>query len=357
MVALNTNVINFSSKHTGKIVGFLNAFFAGSPSVFATVYYGMFTTGGDSTIVENQDFAGFMLFLAILYGIVNILCMVFLRIYKEPVHSENDVSIKYYKDSTGVVLDEITIVANGDVETDVKVNDNKEENVYEINKKYMSSDSREPMTLRETLCTIDYQLFAWMFAFASSAGLVYGNNITVTSKAMYLDNYNSKLVIIVPITNAIVSASIGILSDLLKEKIPRLALVVLACLSFAIAQALVLIFAQTYVSLIVATVFDGIGVGIIWSLCPTITKEMFSVQHLGRNWGIALLLAALLALASQEVFGALYDAKIPEGKGNNCYGKSCIDGGYGVFLGVALVAFVMGIIILVRRRCCKQKSN
>ncbi|KAH3700824.1 hypothetical protein DPMN_075804 [Dreissena polymorpha] len=57
MVALNTNVINFSDRHTGKIIGLLNAFFAGSPSVFATVFYRFFTSGV-STDPANQDFAG-----------------------------------------------------------------------------------------------------------------------------------------------------------------------------------------------------------------------------------------------------------------------------------------------------------
>ena len=39
MVALNTNVINFDSKYRGLIIGTLNCFFAGSPSVFSVVYY------------------------------------------------------------------------------------------------------------------------------------------------------------------------------------------------------------------------------------------------------------------------------------------------------------------------------
>jgi hypothetical protein len=38
MVALNTNIINMDKRFRGTIVGLLNAFFAGSPSVFATIY-------------------------------------------------------------------------------------------------------------------------------------------------------------------------------------------------------------------------------------------------------------------------------------------------------------------------------
>ncbi|WAR06511.1 hypothetical protein MAR_021880 [Mya arenaria] len=413
MVALNTNVINFSAKHTGKVVGFLNAFFAGSPSVFGTLFYRVFTHG-DSTDPANQDFAartfmynvylfncsllvvsfndkvvrrlssvylkvaivrgqnfsseqivyvllyifdkyaylkttilffsstGFMLFFAILFGIVNILCMFFLRIYVIK-DIRDDVTIKYIKNSNGDVIDDITSVVNGQPSNGILVTE-------ETTLKAENAEEGVPMTLMSTLRRLDFQIFSWMFAFASSVGLVYGNNITVTSKSVGLDYYNDRLVIIIPITNAIVSAFIGVISDMFKDRIPRQAIVTLACLTLIVAQALVITLADTLSVFVTATVLAGFGIGIIWSLCPTIMKEMFSVEHLGRNWGIALLIAALLAFASQEVFGTLYDIKIPEGDGNYCYGMACIRGGYGVFLGVAVLALLMGLTLLLMRR-------
>ncbi|XP_045210176.1 uncharacterized protein LOC123561698 [Mercenaria mercenaria] len=349
MVALNTNVINFSSNHTGKIVGFLNAVFAGSPSVFATVYYNLFTTG-DSTIAENQDFAGFMLFLAILYGVVNIVCMFFLRIYTDPENKE-DVSMTYYKDKNGIVLDELTIAVNGKSKSSEKSSENLDTT------KDTPDNENEPLSVAQILCSIDFHLFVWMFAFASCVAFVYLTNLTVTSKSVHLDQYNNKLTLIIPITNAIVSAAIGILSDIFKDKIPRLVIVVLGCCAIIVSLVLVIVFADKLILLIVATVFTGIGVGIIWSLCPTIMKEMFSVQHLGRNWGIALLLSALVSFGIQEIFGTLYDSKVPEGEVNICYGINCVREGYGVFIGISVLAFCMGILILIRQRCCKCGSK
>ena len=77
MVALNTNIINFDQKHTGKVVGLLNAFFAGSPSVFATLYYHVFQNG------KSHDYPGFLLMFAISFGTADLLCIIFLRIYTE----------------------------------------------------------------------------------------------------------------------------------------------------------------------------------------------------------------------------------------------------------------------------------
>lgn len=348
MVALNTNVINFSSKHTGKVVGFLNACFAGSPSIFATIYYNLFTTG-DSTIPENQDFQGFMLFFAILYGVVNLLCMAFLRIYTDSVKSNANVAITNYKDNKGIVLDELTVAVNGESKITDTGDEIRNNDVFETD---LGNDS-EPMSLKQLICSLDFHVFAWMFAFASCVGLVYVTNLTVTSKSVSLDYYNNKLVLIIPITNAIVSAIIGILSDMLKTRIPRLGIVTASCVSFGIGQVLVVLFADKLTLLIVATVCNGVGVGIIWSLCPTIMKEKFSVEHLGRNWGVALLLSAMLAFASQEIFSVLYDAHVPEVDGiNTCYGVKCIQAGYVVFLGFAVVAIGLGTFMLIRQRCC-----
>ncbi|XP_052254292.1 uncharacterized protein LOC127860325 isoform X2 [Dreissena polymorpha] len=339
MVALNTNVINFSDRHTGKIIGLLNAFFAGSPSVFATVFYRFFTSGV-STDPANQDFAGFMLFFAVMFGVVNLLCVFLLRIYviKDVT---GDIQITYMKDSNGVVIDEITLAVNGRNE----INKNSNGDISN-----QTENDSTPKTIRETLCNLDYHIFSWVFALASSVGLVYGNNITVTSKAVGFDYYNDKLLIIIPITNAIVSASIGVISDKIQKKIPRPTIVVIACISYVIAQALAVALADKLTVLVIATAFVGFSTGIMWSICPTIMKERFSVEHLGRNWGIAIMLAAVAAFVSQLVFGALYDARVTDA--NNCYGITCVQSGYGVSLSMAVLSLVLGILLITRRRCC-----
>ena len=224
MVALNTNVINFGAKHTGKVVGLLNAFFAGSPSVFATVYYKLFTDG-DPTVVENQNFGSFMIFFAVMYGIADFLCMIFLRVYSRD-NKQSKIEVKYYNETNGVVL-------NG------AEHNGKADEIGPVTK-FETDDSDEHMSLKQIACNIDFLSFALMFAFVSSVGLVYTNNITVVSRSVGLNSHNDDLVIIIPITNAIVSASIGILSDILKDKIPRLVLVTGSCFLFVLSQVLIM---------------------------------------------------------------------------------------------------------------------
>ena len=116
-------------------------------------------------------------------------------------------------------------------------------------------------------------------------------------------------------------------------------------------------YAERFVVFVIATVCTGAGIGIVWSLSPTIMKEMFYVKNLGRNWGIALFFAALVAFASQETFGALYDNQLPSEEEEFCYGIDCIRGGYAVFLGVAVFSALCGLFILLRQRCTRSDEK
>jgi hypothetical protein len=118
----------------------------------------------------------------------------------------------------------------------------------------------EPLTLRQLLLNIDYQLFTWMFVFASSIGLTFVNNVTVIAKSFHLDQHNGSIVLIVPITAAVVSIVIGLLSDILYDKVPRMTILVGACVCFTLSQTIVLVFGNLYVFLIFGTFLCGVGI-------------------------------------------------------------------------------------------------
>ncbi|KAK3605951.1 hypothetical protein CHS0354_019628 [Potamilus streckersoni] len=332
MVALNTNVINFHDRHTGKVVGLLNAFFAGSPSIFATIFYAFF---GSATDVENQNLGGFMLLFAGCFGVADILCVIFLRVYNETKTQTSPEN-------------------SGDIHSIEREPNTREVIPFDRNK-------FEHLPLKKLLQNVDYHLLAWTFALASSIGLVFGNNLTVVSKSLHLDQYNDRLVLIIPITNATISLSIGIISDYFKEKVPRLAILIVGCCGFLACLVICFFLADKLAALYIATTIAAIGIGITWSISPTIMKEMFYIGNLGRNWGIALLGAAVLGMISQLIFGALYDANITVVADNYCYGMSCIRGGFSVFLGFACMSVICGLAMKFKkhliRKCKTSKSS
>lgn len=361
MVALNTNIINFGNKHTGKIVGLLNAFFAGSPSVYAVLYYHVLGHG-DTTDISNQDFPAFMLLFAINFGVVDILCILFLKIRQDDsilfVNFENE-NDSNSQSKGGEILTSVGSGGTHEVFCFARRN-GRQSIIGDINgdqtaESYtdMGNIAERPMSLKQILLNVDYQLFTWLVAFASAIGLVYANNITVISKSLHLDQYNDRLTIIIPVTNAILSASVGLFSDIFKDKLPRMWILMFGSVCFTVSQILVLFFAQTLGLLVFSAILVGCGIAILWSLSPTIMKEMFYVGNLGRNWGISLLIASLIGFGVQEAYGAIYDREISGDDAVYCYGMKCIRGGTAVCISCGSMSILLGIVMQVKQKYCK----
>ena len=335
MVALNTNVINFDSKYRGLIIGTLNCFFAGSPSVFSVVYY--------KGLTGDHKFGDFMLMFAICFAVVDILCIIFLRLYTIQLEEETVLIISPEKDHS----EHRTLSGSNDCHVSYQSENSTLKTTYND----FRNVPNEPLTLRQLLLNIDYQLFTWMFVFAASIGLTFGNNVTVIAKSLHLDQHNGSIVLIVPITAAVVSIVIGLLSDILYDKVPRMTILVGACVCFTLSQTIVLVFGNLYGFLIFGTFLCGVGISAIWSLSPAVMGEVFSLKHIGRNWGIALMIAALFGMLTQEIFGVTYDAHVPDGE-IDCFGMKCVSGGLGFSIAAGVLSVILGTIYIIKEGRC-----
>ena len=338
-VALNTNIMNFHKRHTGKVVGTLNAFFAGSPSVFATLYYNLFADG-DKKDAEKQDFRSFMLMIAIMFAVINILNLLF--VYRIPVSNPPE-------DSAVVKAKEHNFIADDEEKSPLLENEGPK-NVGEI----MEHEVHVP--LLKILFNVEFILFLIMFSFASTASLVFGVNVTAISKSVKLDSYNETLTIISPITNAVFSIAIGVFSDLVQHRIPRLKFIIGGCASFALCYLLVVVLPTSIVALMFAAFFCGVGIALLYSLSPTLVEEMFNMKNFGRNYGVALFAQSAVSMPSQILFGAMYDAHVPAGS-HDCEGSVCFVGGMSVFLGMSVAAILIGIIMLNMKRCKRTRRQ
>lgn len=331
IVALNTNMMNFP-EHTGKIVGLLNAFFAGSPSIFSVIYYHIF--GG-------SDFASFMLMFAILFGVMDVVCILCLKQYGNNPYGNLDTVI-VNEDADGLQADNIVQIDSSSERSQLIANDSHENG---------------PMELIDILKNADYQLFVWHIAFASCIGLIFANNITVISDAVGLKSYDDRITIVLPITNAILSATVGYLSDRFVHKIPRTWILMFGCVCFLLSEVLVLLFAYELSLLVIAAILAGFGVSFLWTMGPVIMEEMFYVGNMGRNWGIAILLATGLGFGAQVAFGVLYDAETTGSSETCTKGMACFRGGTLVAIAIAGVSIAIGLIMMLRSRCCTQNTS
>lgn len=330
MVALNTNIINMDKRFRGTIVGLLNAFFAGSPSVFVQIYLHVLT--------GEDKYANFLLLFAILFAFVDILCMIFLRIYSDDIHDDT-IDILPEKRNEPEKEREMKRISTNTDETSCCTSDTTE-----------SKESIETMTLKQILLNLDFHLFSWTFVFAAAIGLVFLNNLTTISQSVELSDRNSVLLIIISVCNAITSISLGFLSDVLKTRVPRMILLLLSCVFFTGSLASTMWKASIFGVLVISTILCGIGTGMIWTLSPTIMSERFCLKNIGRNWGMTILLAAAVGMGIQEVFGHLYDVQTNNANGAICLGLSCVRGGLAVGLGSGILAVLFCIVFITKTR-------
>lgn len=360
MVALNTNVINFEKKDTGKIVGLLNAFFAGSPSVFASIYYKLFRKD-NGNYGSHHDFPGLMILFAVSFAVVDLLCIIFLRIirnektvgyvpFKNEINRDNTVEHASTRINAADGAEVLNVTRNYE-----SMSNNPKQHGDEIIKtKHENGIDARSTSLKEILMSVDYQIFVWFVAFSSSVGLIFVNNITVISKSVHLNSYDDRLTIIVPITNAVLSVTVGLFSDFIQNKLPRIWILIFSGLCFLLSQILIYAFADVLALLVLSAVLVGFGVSILWSLSPTVMQEKFYVGNLGRNWGICILIAAVLGFGAQEAFGALYDSKVKHNtddtNDNFCSGIACIRGGTAVSIAFGTVSVLLGVLYLFKQR-------
>ena len=350
---------NFDRKHHGKILGGLNSCFAGSGSIFAAVYYRYFS-GDDPSDFRNQNFAGFMLLFAIVFGAINLFCVFYLRIVvvdtneqfselKEDEVNKNDphcgTHISQGNDSYQR-LDEVEseLVSNRPIKSGSDYG-------QASNSKHEAGNTGDvPRALKQILSRLDYQLFIWMFGLSTSVSLTFTVNITIISRSLHLEKYNSYLTITSPIANGINSFFIGFFSDFVILRISRFTIVLFAaCISF-VSLILVLVLADILWLLILTTTLAGLCLSTLWSISPAIMGELFPMENIGRNWGISIMLSALIAFGTNTMYGSMYDGQITETGETHCYGMNCIQGATGVLIGLNVVAIVFGLFLYAKAK-------
>ncbi|XP_060079103.1 uncharacterized protein LOC132558543 [Ylistrum balloti] len=324
MVALNTNLVNFNHQQRGKVMGTLNVFFAGSPFVYSLIYYHVFN--GDDP--ENfESFPQMMLLLAVSFAVVNVMCILFLRMLPEDTESvKNAVS---YEDINGIIPNDLNIMVEKD----------------------------EPMTLKRLAGNCNFQALLWVFILTSSVGVFVTNNLTEIATSVRLEKHNPTLVLLIPITIMLVSILIGVFSDRYIGTFPRSSVLLIGIGSFVISQMLFLLLVDVFSMLIIATILVGIGNAIMWSLGPALMTDILYIGNLGRNWGIVILVNALFCFALQETFGALYENAITAPKELFCYGVHCLRGAFGIGLTFTVLSVLPALVLVIRTNSSPKKTK
>ncbi|XP_033758694.1 uncharacterized protein LOC117341005 [Pecten maximus] len=323
MVALNTNLVNFNHQQRGKVMGTLNLFFAGSPFVYSLIYYHAFN-GHDPENLES--FPHMMLLLAISFAVVNIMCILFLRML--PEDKESVKSAVSYEDINGI-LNDLNPIPEKD----------------------------QAMSLTQLAGNCNFHALLWVFILTASVGVFVTNNLTEIATSVMLDEHNPTLVLLIPVSVMVVSIMIGVFSDRYIETFPRSSVLLIGIGSFVISQMLFLLLVDVFSILIIATILVGVGNAIMWSLGPALMTDILYIGNLGRNWGIILLVNSLVCFALQETFGILYESAITMPNELFCYGLHCLRGAFGIGLASTILSVVPALVLVIRTNSSLPKPK
>jgi len=350
MVSLSTNVVNFKEKDRGKVCGILNTFFCGSAFVFVQIYNNLLDDGDPNSA---QGFANMMMLLAITFGIVGILCVLFLRIYTDNDNEGTDIINTHgYSDNKNAaeVHDNTDNMDNSTGETTHYNSTNTTSQNDETNKSVQNISKPCPTSVKAIMKDMNFHFFLWMFALAAGIGVFVTNNITELASALHFQEYNVNLMIIIPLTTTILSTIIGLVSDKTQKCLSRDKLMIVGLAMFLISEVLYISAAYIIEILILSKIMLGIGISIIWSLGPAIMSEMFHIDNIGRNWGILVFFVAIINFIIQMIYGALYDANKRNPGDLYCYGMNCFRGAFGICIFTSILSIFFNTVLIFRMK-------
>ena len=275
-----------SPKHHGFVLGWTGAFYMLGPSVFGSIYAKWF---------NKYPLGNFFLLVGIFSMILNGLSICFLLPVTDAINQNED------------------------------DNENKENETRRV-KFYDDDDEKEErwwdrLGLR-VITVLPFHLLLW--AFAISCGLEQIHFANVSAMAMSYDLVaQAELLPIIGTVSALTAHFVsGWASDKSSKYAPRTVYIVGGQILEALFMIVCIFLGDNAYVLTFSTIIFYTNNGISYTIAPVLIREHFGEKHFARNFGIAVMLAAIFFLGLGAAVGKLYCRHIKD-DGNECYGLQC----------------------------------
>ncbi|XP_057952519.1 protein NUCLEAR FUSION DEFECTIVE 4-like [Malania oleifera] len=184
--------------------------------------------------------------------------------------------------------------------------------------------SGENLNLLQAMCTLNFWFLFLAMACGSGSGLATVNNISQIGGSLgYTTSETSTLVSLWSIWNFLGRFGAGFVSDyfLHTKGWARPLFMVITLASMSIGHAVIA--SGLPGALYVGSVLVGVCHGSQWSLMPTITSEIFGIQHMGTIFNTITMASPVGSyILSVRVIGYIYDREALT-EGNTCTGIHC----------------------------------
>ena len=198
------NMNNIKDKHHGKFMAIQTAL-GNTGLPILTAIYGYFFVDGHKEDPENQDLEGYFFVVFIISVTICLLIVTFLREY-----SHEDISSA---DKEAVSKHETT-----ELSSLVQVDNSRLEDVI----------SQEDVWDFQLLTYLDYHLIIWAAMFTFGGSMMMMTNLSIVAYSWGFGEYSTALTTFASSINMVARIPMGILSDIMAYKIPRVVFIMIA---------------------------------------------------------------------------------------------------------------------------------
>ncbi|TPX34874.1 hypothetical protein SmJEL517_g02655 [Synchytrium microbalum] len=368
MAVIGLNIKNFPSTWTGKITGILLLFYGLSATFVAQVFYHGFVEGS-----PDPDAGGFLMFLAIMVLVVNLLGACFMFDTSKPpipkLGSSTELTVKPTDAKSPRNLSKSNQASTDEIISSNQINSPEEEGFFiEHND---ASNSLIPHPATKTITIQDqheeshmtpYQIITskefmlYLFVCVWQQGITYFTNVStiLTSVSPTIDKDTLASQISINVTLLSAANSIGrivmaVACDVVKPYVDSSALLVVSQVMLLVAAAIISAGVSPS-SLYFCSLLLGFGFGCCGALFPPLVRDLFGMKSYGFACAGLMVPVPLGVFVANLSFGQLYDVEASRQGTTICYGHSCYQTSSLLSLAIQFVVVCVSLGLFWRRR-------
>ena len=198
------------------------------------------------------------------------------------------------------------------------------------------------------LWDLDFHLILWGFVLSISVANTYIDNVSIIGETVGLEDVEGTLLLVSYGIGMLLALTCGYLSDLTLPYFPRAVYVIISSFIQGFMCSIFVGYGMNQPVFIVTTPVVFANAGLHMSLVGSILHERFGQKHFKRDWGLILMLSALVTLALLVLFGSLYEHAISQEGSQDCMGLHCLKV---IFIVSAVLSFIaVGLFLLLIRQ-------
>lgn len=213
------------------------------------------------------------------------------------------------------------------------------------------SAGKENLNVLQAMCKFNFWLLFLAMACGMGSGLATVNNISQIGGSLgYTTKETSTLVSLWSIWNFSGRFGAGFVSDnfLRQQGVGRPFFIGVTLLIMSVGHAI--ISSGLPASLYIGSVLIGMCYGCQWALMPSITSEIFGLNHFGTIFNTVAVASPVGSyILSVRIVGYIYDIESPPDE-HSCVGKQCFALSFMIMAGVCMFGSAVAFVLFIRTR-------